>query len=268
MTISPATIGHGIVFRRLDLPGRDHVAASFDLVERSPLCTKIVSPTGGSVRTIEHLMAALAAFGIDNAAIDIDGEELPILDGSSLPYIKLLEAAGRRSQGEPLRVAEVLRPVEVSMGPAWVRIEPNSALSIAASIDFPDEAIGRQSIHYDGSYASFRSGFAQCRTFCRASDVEAMRQAGCAKGGTYENAVVFDGSKILTPGGLRANDEPVRHKVLDMVGDLALFPFPLRGKITAHRPGHALTNLLLREISLRRSSWSVAAERPIKVAAA
>lgn len=232
------------------------------------MCTKLVGTDGTTVRTIEHLMAALFAYGIDNAEVSVNGEEIPILDGSALPFLQLLETAGRKPQSATQLVAEVRQVVEVSMGPAWVRIEPEATFSIQASIEFPDEAIGRQSIIYDGSYETFRRGFAQCRTFCRSSDIDAMKLAGCARGGSLQNAVVIDGSRILTPGGLRKKDEPVRHKVLDMIGDLALFQAPLRGKVTAHRPGHAITNMLLRELQLKRSSWDLRSEASLKALAA
>ena len=193
-------------------------------------------------------MAALAGTGIHNALVIVDGPEVPILDGSAMPFVRGLMTAGIVAQGRPVRVLRVLSAVEVSEGAALARLEPASSLVIDFAIDFADAAIGRQSKQLDMSNGAFVHELMDSRTFCRESDVAAMRAAGLARGGSYENAVVVSGARIVTPGGLRHADEPVRHKMLDALGDLALAGGPVLGHYTGVRAGHALTNRLLRTL--------------------
>ena len=249
MVVRPAAADHGIWFRRTDLSQGDTlIPAIWDAVVPSRLCTLVANGDGASVSTIEHLMAALAGLAIGNALIDIDGPEVPILDGSAVAFVAAILARGLRSQIAPVRAIRVLKPVEVRDGAALARLEPAEMLEIDFRIDFADAAIGKQSRKLNMANGAFVRELSDSRTFCRQSDVAAMRARGLALGGTLENAVVFDGDKILSPGGLRHKDEPVRHKMLDALGDLSLAGAPLLARYTGIRAGHALTNRLLRSL--------------------
>ncbi len=250
MTIYPAPPMHGIAFQRTDIGGRSGlIYARHDAVRDARLCTVVSNIDGNSVSTIEHLMAALSASGIDNALIEIDGPEVPIMDGSALPFLETFSLAGVVAQDRSRDPVMIKETIEVRMGDAWARLEPADQLEISCLIDFQDQAIGRQEFNFFPERSDFASEIAGARTFCRLSDVEMMRASGRARGGSYDNAIVVDGSDILTPGGLRLEREFVRHKVLDVIGDIALFGRPIVGRLTAERPGHALTNLLMRELS-------------------
>ncbi|MDX1781662.1 MAG: UDP-3-O-acyl-N-acetylglucosamine deacetylase [Thalassovita sp.] len=260
MTVRPAMADHGIWFRRIDVLYKDAlVPARWDAVNQSPLCTLIENDAGVSVSTVEHIMAALAGCGVHNALIDVDGPEVPILDGSSASFVQGILFKGLRQQEEPVRAIKVLKPVEVSKGDAWARLEPNDELQIDFHIDFADAAIGVQEKSLKMANGSFVRELCDCRTFCRQSDVDAMRANGLALGGTLENAVVVDGEKVLSPGGMRRSDEPVRHKMLDALGDLALAGAPVIGRYTGHRAGHALTNDLLRALFARPDAFRMVA---------
>lgn len=250
MTVHPASAEYGIWFRRTDVIGRDPmVQAHWSAVENAKLCTEVSNSQGVKVSTIEHLMAALAGCGIHNALIEIDGPEVPILDGSSAPFAAAFLARGVRELSAPLRCFEILKPVEVREGPALARLEPADTLEIDFEIDFADAAIGHQRKRLSMANGAFLRELSDCRTFCRQADVEAMLAQGLALGGNPgENAVVFDGDKVLSPGGLRRADEPVRHKMLDALGDLALAGAPILGRYTGNRAGHAMTNRLLRAL--------------------
>jgi len=246
MTVRPAAADHGIWFRRVDMTGGDPlVPARWDHVTPSKLCTVIENADGTSVSTIEHVMAALAGSGIHNALIEIDAPEVPILDGSALSFVAGFLAAGIEAQDRPVRAIRVLKPVEVSEGEALARLDPADMLEIDFSIDFEDTAIGMQTRRLNMANGAFVRELSDSRTFCRRADVDAMRERGLALGGTLENAVVFDGDRVLSPGGLRHEDEPVRHKMLDALGDLALAGGPILGRYTGERAGQALTNRLL-----------------------
>lgn len=256
LVINPAPVGHGIVFRRVDLTGDDNrLAARWDNVTPSPLCTLLDNGRGATLSTVEHVMAALAGTGIHNVLIDVDGPEVPILDGSSQVFVRGILKAGILLQGRRLRAIRVLRPVEVREGEAFARLDPADHLEIDFKIDFTDAAIGHQEKQLDMANGAFLRELADSRTFCRQSDVDAMRARGLALGGTYDNAVVVDGAKVLTPGGLRHVDEAVRHKMLDALGDLALAGAPLLARYTGHRAGHAMTNRLLRALFSRPDTW-------------
>jgi len=223
----------------------------------SRLCTLVANAAGTSVSTIEHIMAALAGSAIHNALIDIDGPEVPILDGSAVPFVAGFLEAGIVSQGAPVRAIRVLKPVEVREGEAVARLEPSDMLEIAFHIDFAEAAIGRQDKVLNMANGAFVRELSDSRTFCRNAEVVAMRERGLALGGTLENAVVFEGDKVLSPGGLRHADEPVRHKMLDALGDLALAGGPILGRYTGIRAGHALTNRLLRALFADPTAWRV-----------
>lgn len=248
--IRPAAPGSGIVFRRVDLgPDAGDIPARWDLVDRSPLCTRLVNGRGADVATVEHIMAALVGCGVHNVLVEVTGPEIPIMDGSASVFVRAILAAGLRGSAAPVRALKVLRPIEVRRGDALARLSPHDTLVIGFSIDFEDAAIGRQRKLLNMSNGTFVRELSTSRTFCRRADVDAMLANGLARGGNPgENAVVFDGDRVLSPGGLRHADEPVRHKMLDALGDLGLAGLPILGHYEGRRAGHALTNDLLRAL--------------------
>lgn len=257
MTVHPAPADHGIRFRRTDLPPEaESIPALWSAVVPSTLCTLLQSERGtATVSTVEHLMAALAGCGIHNALIEIDGPEVPILDGSAAPFVAGFLASGLREQHRALDVIRILRPVEVREGEALARFEPAETLEIHFTIDFADAAIGQQALELALGNGTFVRELSDSRTFCRMGDVEMMQKNGLALGGSLDNAVVFDGARILNPDGLRRKDEPVRHKMLDALGDLALAGAPILGRYIGQRAGHALTNRLLRKLFATPDVW-------------
>ena len=249
LRISPASAEMGIWFKRTDsVDGDALIPARWDMVERTPLCTKLVNEHGVSVSTVEHLMAALAGCGIHNAMVEVSGPEVPILDGSSAPFVAALLRAGVQRLDAPVRGIEVLRAVEVRDGDAWARLEPYKGLSISFDISFPDAAIGEQSRELNMANGAFVHTLCDSRTFCRQADVDRMHAAGLGLGGSLSNAVVVDGARVLNPDGLRHADEMVRHKMLDALGDLYMADAILLGRYVGHKAGHALTNTLLRAL--------------------
>lgn len=271
MTLHPAAADHGIVFRRTDL-GRD-LPAQFDRVVDTRLATVLGDPADKSVRvsTVEHLMAAFMGCGIDNALVDIDGPELPALDGSAAHLVFLIDCAGIVVQDAPRRVIEVLRTVRVSDGDAYAELGPakraRGGLELSLSIDFSAKAIGQQALSVQLNPDSFREELARARTFALAEDIDRLRAAGLAQGGSLDNAVVVDAARVLNPGGLRMADEFVRHKLLDAVGDLALAGATLSGSFVAYRSGHGLNNKLLRALMADAAAWRMHDAAPISVAA-
>ncbi|MCI2398153.1 UDP-3-O-acyl-N-acetylglucosamine deacetylase [Aliiroseovarius subalbicans] len=260
MILRPAPAGHGIKFQRVDIRDRDNLLpAHWSLVEQTPLCTRLVNGDGVDLSTVEHIMAALAGCGIRNVLIDVDGPEVPILDGSSARFVAKIVQAGTRRQTGTARLLRIVKPVRVEQGDAWAQLEPADGFEIGFHIDFDDAAIGKQALTLDLSNGAFVRELSDSRTFCRQSDVNAMRDAGLALGGTLENAVVVDGDKVLSPGGLRHVDEPVRHKMLDALGDLYMAGAPILGRYTGHKAGHTLTNKLLRAVFVDDTAWRLEA---------
>lgn len=263
LTLRPAEPGTGIVIHRTDLGIA--LPAAFDRVADTRLCTLLASAEHPGVRvgTVEHVMAALAACGIDNAVLELDGPEMPVLDGSAAPFVFLIDCAGRKRQGPPRRVVEVLRPVRVQQGEAFAELRPAApgatGLDLSLSIAFRAPAIGRQAFSLRLTEASFRAELAGARTFALREEIEGLRAAGLALGGSLDNAVVVDGERVLNPGGLRMSGEFVRHKLLDAVGDLALAGAPLRARFVGHCSGHDLNNRLLRALFAERAAWRWAA---------
>lgn len=258
LELQPAASGKGIRFRREDLG--IEVAARFDQVADTRLSTAL-APTGAPqarIGTVEHVMAALAGAGVDDALVVLDGPEVPILDGSAEPFTFLIDCAGTRIQAGWAETLEVLRPVRVTgEDGAFAELWPHrgEGFALELSIDFADPAIGQQSRALTLSPESFRNELARARTFTRAEDVARLQAAGLALGGSLDNAVVVEAGRVLNPGGLRFPDEPVRHKLLDVVGDLALAGRRLQARFVGHRTGHALNNRLLRALFADRAAW-------------
>jgi UDP-3-O-[3-hydroxymyristoyl] N-acetylglucosamine deacetylase len=268
LTLHPAEPGSGIVFHRTDL-GRD-IPARFDRVVDTRLATVLGDESWASARvsTVEHLMAALVGTGVDNVLIELDGPEVPALDGSAAPLVFLLDCAGIVDQAVPHRSIQIRRPVRVSEGEAFAELRPGGpGLEMALSIDFAAPAIGRQALSLQLSSETFRDELSRARTFTLIEEIQHLRAAGLAQGGTLDNAVVVDQAQILNPGGLRMPDEFARHKLLDVVGDLALAGAPINGRFNAHRPSHTLNNRLLRALFADASAWRIEAPEPVSAAA-
>ncbi|CUH76108.1 UDP-3-O-[3-hydroxymyristoyl] N-acetylglucosamine deacetylase [Tropicibacter naphthalenivorans] len=259
MTIHPASADYGVWFKRTDISlGDTMIPARFDAVEVSPLCTKIVNGAGVFVSTIEHVMAALAGCGVHNALIEIDGPEVPILDGSSAEFVRAILARGVRSLSAPVRAIEILNPVAVHTAGGWAMLSPGQGFTMKFHIDFVDEAIGQQTKALNLANGTFVRELSNCRTFCRRAEVDYMQANGLALGGIPgENAIVFDGDKVESGAGLRHDDEPVRHKMLDALGDLSLAGAPIIGHYDGHKAGHAITNALLRELFANPDAYRV-----------
>jgi UDP-3-O-[3-hydroxymyristoyl] N-acetylglucosamine deacetylase len=256
LAIRPAPAGSGIVFVRTDVTDRDNrVPARPDASPPSPLCTVIENKAGVTVSTIEHLMAALAALNVDNAVVELDGAELPIMDGSAAPFVQLLDRAGRRRLDAPRRYIQILQPIEVVDGAKRAALLPADQFEVAFEIAFDSAAIGRQAVDFAVDEDSFRKELADCRTFGFLKDVDVLRARGLARGGSLENAIVIDGDRVLNPEGLRRPDEFVRHKALDAVGDLYVLGAPILGRFEGRYAGHALNNALCRALLARPSAW-------------
>ena len=260
MIVMPAFAGHGIEFIRQDIDDeKAHIPAQWDLVEASQLCTLLKNKHGTTVSTVEHLMAAFSGMGIDNATILLDGPEVPILDGSSLLYIEAFERAGLVEQDIDRKAIRILKPIVVRDDEGRVaRFEPDVSSVFEFTIDFDNTIIGKQSYVFELMEADdFKSQLANCRTFTRLQDVEMLTNAGLIKGGGLDNAVVFDKDKVLNTEGLRHKDEPVRHKILDAIGDIALAGAPIIGRFVCEKGGHALTNKLLRELFSHEDAYVI-----------
>lgn len=256
LAVRPAPEGAGIVFVRTDITDRDNrIPVSGEAVVDARLNTMIENAAGVRLSTIEHLMAAFAALGISNVVVEVDGPELPILDGSALQFVQLLDRAGIRRQSAPLRAIEILEPIRVQQGDKSAALLPCDRYEMRFEIDFPTAVIGHQVVDFVVDEATFRSDIMAARTFGFAHEVEALRQAGLARGGSLENAVVIDGDQILNPGGLRMEREFVKHKALDAIGDLYVLGAPLLGRYEGVKAGHAINNLLVRELLANPQAW-------------
>jgi len=264
MTLRPAAANTGIVFRRTDLTPPVEIKGEPYAVGDTRLSSSL-EKRGAKVATVEHLMSALAGLGIDNAYVDLTAPEVPIMDGSAGPFVFLLQSAGIEEQGAPKKFIRILKPVEVKEGDKWARFEPHHGYKLTMSIDFAHPVFdkSRQSVTVDFSSTSYIKEVSRARTFGFMQDVETMRSQGLALGGSLDNAIVMDEYRVLNSDGLRYEDEFVKHKVLDAIGDLYLLGHPLIGAFTAHKTGHALNNRLLRRLVEDKPSWElVSFERP------
>ena len=258
LSIRPAASGTGIVFVRADIKDRDNrILATATNVVQTRLGTVISNADGVTVSTIEHLMAALSALGVDNAIVELDGPEVPIMDGSGLAFVQLLDRAGLRRQEAPQKVIEILKPVRVQDGAATAALLPCERFEMRFEIDFPAAIIGRQVVDLVVTEDTFRSELMAARTFGFLHEVEALRAAGLARGGSLENAVVIDGETILNPEGLRFEDEFVRHKALDAIGDLYVLGAPILGRFEGLRAGHSINNLLCRALLAQPDAYRI-----------
>jgi len=258
MVLRPAAPDTGIVFHRTDLPRAVAIPAVAANVGDTRLSSTLKAD-GASVSTVEHLMSALAGLGIDNLHVDIAGPELPIMDGSAGPFVFLLQSAGIVEQKAPKRYLRVTAPVEVRDGDKWARFEPFDGFRLDFTIDFPHPVFGSENRHIvvDFAFDSYAKEIARARTFGFMQDVEAMRAAGLGLGGSLQNAVVLDEFRVLNSEGLRYDNEFVRHKVLDAVGDLYLLGHPLIGQYTAYKSGHAVNNQLARALLARADAFEI-----------
>ena len=256
LAVRPAPVGTGIVFVRTDIKDRDNrIPVSGEAVVDARLNTMIENAAGVRLSTIEHLMAAFAALGVSNAVVEVDGPELPILDGSALQFVQLLDRAGFRRQEAPVRYIEILEPIRVQDGDKTAALLPCDRYEMRFEIDFDTPVIGNQVVDFVVDEETFRNEIMSARTFGFAHEVEALRKAGLARGGSLENAVVIDGDQILNPGGLRMEREFVKHKALDAIGDLYVLGAPLLGRYEGVKAGHAINNLLVRELLANPQAW-------------
>jgi len=254
LTLQPAAIDAGIVFKRTDIGGAA-IPAKWNHVVDSRMCTTIGDGNGVVIGTVEHLMAALAGCGIDNAVVEVDGPEVPIMDGSAQPFVAMVAAAGVVNQDASRRVIRVLKTVSVEAGNSQARLSPGLCLSLDVAIDFASGAVAKQSLSIGVVNGSFARELAGARTFGFLQEVEKLWAAGLAKGGSLDNAVVVSGDKVLNQEGLRFDDEFVRHKILDAVGDLYLAGAPIIGNFHGVRSGHAINNALLKALFADSRCW-------------
>ena len=256
LAVRPAPVGTGIVFVRTDIKDRDNrIPVSGEAVVDARLNTMIENAAGVRLSTIEHLMAAFAALGVTNAVVEVDGPELPILDGSALQFVQLLDRAGFRRQEAPVRYIEILEPVRVREGDKTAALLPCDRYEMRFEIDFDTAVIGNQVVDFVVDEDTFRTEIMAARTFGFAHEVEALRAAGLARGGSLENCVVIDGDQILNSGGLRMEREFVKHKALDAIGDLYVLGAPLLGRYEGFKAGHAINNLLVRALLANPQAW-------------
>ncbi|WP_315700944.1 MULTISPECIES: UDP-3-O-acyl-N-acetylglucosamine deacetylase [unclassified Bradyrhizobium] len=264
LTVGPAPIDAGLVFVRTGLDGADReVRATAGSVIATEFATVLGDSEGPLVSTAEHVLAALRGMGVDNATIEIDGPEVPIMDGSAAPFVAAIEQAGVVSQSAARRFIQVLKPVQVAIGACSGELRPNATgFRVEVEIDFTNPVIGRQAYQFDLNPERFRREIARARTFGCMSDVAKLWSAGFALGSSFENTVVFDEERLLNPEGLRYADECARHKVLDALGDLALAGLPLLGTYRSVRGGHKLNHAVLTALLADRTAWRVVEGEP------
>jgi UDP-3-O-[3-hydroxymyristoyl] N-acetylglucosamine deacetylase len=258
LTLRPAAPDTGIVFHRVDLPQPVSIPAHALNVGDTRLSSSI-EKDGAKVSTVEHLMSALAGLGIDNLHVDVAGPELPIMDGSAAPYVFLLQSAGLEEQKARKQYLRVKEPIELRQGDKWARFEPHYGFVLDFTIDFPHPVFGSETrrVVIDFAEHSYTKEVSRARTFAFMHDVEAMREAGLALGGSLQNAIVLDETRVLNSEGLRYDNEFAKHKVLDAIGDLYLLGHPLIGSYSAFKSGHALNNAVSRALLARPDAWEL-----------
>ena len=258
LTLRPAPVDAGIVFRRVDLPIPAEIRAHATSVSETRL-SSCIEQDDARVYTVEHLMSAFAGLGVDNAYVDLTAEEVPIMDGSASPFVFLIQSAGLEAQAAPKRFIRILQAIEVRDGDKWARFEPYDGFRMDFSIEFSHPVIqkGSQRIEMDFASTSYTKEIARARTFGFMQDVESLRAQGLGLGGSLDNAIVVDEFNVLNSDGLRYDDEFVKHKVLDAIGDLYLLGHPILGAFVAHKSGHALNNKLARELLARAAAWEL-----------
>jgi UDP-3-O-[3-hydroxymyristoyl] N-acetylglucosamine deacetylase len=246
--VCPASADHGIVFKRVDLSTGDNlVKASFENVTETYLRTELSNKSGVSITTAEHLLAAFAGTGLQNAIVEISSKEVPIFDGSSKVFVREILKAGLKEQDKALSIFEVIKPFRVELSESWAEVRPASKFAIDFEIEWPGTALGRQSLDIPIVNGTFVRELCDSRTFCKRRDVDRFKDSGFALGGGIENAIVVEEDSFVALNGLRYGDECIRHKILDALGDLSLVGKPILGKFISYAGGHKLTNLLLRE---------------------
>ena len=257
MKINPAEPNTGIVFKRTDLKNNNYIIPSVFNVTDTSFCTTVANEFGAQVSTIEHLMAALFGLGVDNALIEIDSQEVPILDGSAKDFVEKIKLSGIKSSDVPIKIIKIEKKVFVKDGNKTMSIEPNKiSLDIDFEIRYKNELIGNQR-NLVNVYEADLSEIFNSRTFCLYEDIENLKKMNLAKGGSLENALVVKENKVLNDGGLRNNKEFVNHKILDCIGDLYLSGYKIIGKIVCSQGGHKLTNQLLREVFLNKENFTI-----------
>lgn len=256
LTLSPAPINAGVVFRRVDSTPPVVIPSHPLNVQHTELATSL-GKDGVRVSTVEHLMAAFAGLGIDNCYVDVSSDEVPIMDGSAAPFVFLIQSAGILEQGAPKRFTRIKKAIEVRDGDKWARFEPFNGFKVKFTIDFDHPVFkdGPQTTEMDFSTTSFVREISRARTFGFMKDIEALRQRDLALGGSMDNAIVIDDYRVLNQDGLRYSNEFVRHKVLDAIGDLYLLGHSLIGSFSGYKSGHALNNRLLRELLVNEAAW-------------
>ena len=257
ITLRPAPANTGIVFRRIDLDPVVDIKASPEAVGETTLCTCLVNEQGVQISTVEHLLAAIAGLGIDNLVIDVDSPEVPIMDGSALPFVYLIQSVGIEGQKAPKRFLRILKTIRVEDGDKWAELKPYEGFRINFAIDFSHPVIVNttQKMSLDLSSSSFIKEISRARTFGFMKDIEYLRSHNLALGGSLENAIVLDEYRMLNKDELRYENEFVKHKILDAIGDLYMSGVSILGELNAYKSGHALNNLLLREVFKRTEAW-------------
>jgi len=254
MVIRPAGVDEGIVFVRGDLSGNNRIKADVHNVRDTTLATTL-GLNGVMVSTVEHLMSAFSGMGVDNAVVEVDAPEVPIMDGSARPFVDLLKDVGTRVQGKGKKLLVIKDKIAVSEGEGTAMLLPSPEFRITYKIEFNHPAIGVQSYHMNFSDVSYEEEICAARTFGFLRDVEYLQAKGLALGGSLKNAVVLDDRRIINKDGLRFPDEFVKHKILDAIGDLSLLGIPIIGHFVAYKSGHRLNNLLLKELLIRKECW-------------
>lgn len=258
MSLKAAKAGTGIMFKRLDVAEeKAYVPARFDAVSDTRLGTTITNEHGVGVNTIEHLMAAFAGLGIDNALVELDGPEIPIMDGSAAPFVFLVECAGTRELLAPRRAIRILKRIQITEGEKVAELTPDDSFSVEIEIDFQSPAIARQRFRFDLSGRGFKTEVARARTFGFRHEVDGLQAVGLGRGGSLDNTIVIDGNEILNTGGLRYPNEFARHKLLDAIGDLYLAGAPILGHFRGVRSGHTINNMLLRRLFSRPDAFDI-----------